>query len=99
MFLFSYTSLAAMGLFKPPLNPTPTEIPQKLVQNGRPGLERALPIWHLFNLFFILLSTGGGGGRGQIDTHFLLMYTTVKGLSHEMEFRLSNPQIDSNPVS
>ena len=39
------------------------------------------------------------GGRGQIDTHFLLMYTTVKGLSHEMEFRLSNPQIDSNPVS
>ena len=86
-----------MGLFKPPLNPTPTEIPQKLVQNGRPGLERALPIWHLFNLFLSYYPLEGG--RGQIDKHFLLMYTTVKGLSHEMEFRLSNPQIDSNPVS
>ena len=62
MFLFSYTSLAAMGLFKPPLNPTPTEILQKLVQNGRPGLERALPIWHLFNRFLSYYPLEGGEG-------------------------------------
>ena len=51
MFFISYTSPAAIGALNPPFNATLTEIPHRLLQNGRPDLERALPIWHLSYLF------------------------------------------------